>query len=233
VWSLWGESSAILAGDALLALATEVLLDGGGRHAAAATRELMAATRELIRGQVDDLSFESRTSVTLEECLAMADGKTGSLLAASTCIGAQLAGAPTETVAALRDHGRHLGAAFQLVDDLLGIWGDPAATGKPVLSDLRARKKTLPVTYVLCRGGAPGRALADWYATDPAPGGDREEDLRRIAAVVSDGGGRAWAESEADEHLRRADAALARVTLPAGPRAELTELGRFLIRRVS
>jgi geranylgeranyl diphosphate synthase type I len=233
VWSLWGEPCAILAGDALLALAAEVLLESGSPRAGTAARELMVATRELIRGQVADLSFETRTSVGLDECMAMADGKTGALLGISTCIGAELAGAPPAVVDALRDSGRHLGAAFQLVDDLLGIWGDPATTGKPVLSDLRARKKSLPVTYVLGRGGAPGRALADWYATAPGPAGDAEEDLRRAAALVEDGGGRAWAAAEADEYLRRAEAALDRVALPPGPHAELTELGRFLIRRTS
>jgi len=142
VWSLWGESAAILTGDAMLALAVEVLLESPSPHAAAAARELMAATRELIRGQVADLSFESRTDVGLEECLDMADGKTGALLAVSSCIGAILAGAPRSVVDALRDHGRHVGAAFQLVDDLLGIWGSrrpPASRCWPTCATGRSR----------------------------------------------------------------------------------------------
>ena len=230
VWALWGDSCAILTGDALLGLAAEVLLESGSPHRTAAARELMVATRELIRGQVADLEFETRTEVSLEECLSMADGKTGALLAASTCIGAVLAGAPAEVVSALRDHGRHLGAAFQLVDDLLGIWGEPADTGKPVLSDLRARKKTLPVTYVLCRGGRTAEELAAWYRTPP---GEETDGLGRMADLIESAGGRAWARAEAEDQLRRADLALRRVALPPGPRADLAELGRYLMRRTS
>jgi geranylgeranyl diphosphate synthase type I len=233
VWTLWGESAAILTGDAMLALATEVLLEAPSPHAAAATRELMVATRELIRGQVEDLSFETRTSVALEECLEMADGKTGALLAASSCIGAILAGADEPVVSALRDSGRHLGAAFQLVDDLLGIWGSPAVTGKPVLNDLRARKKSLPVTYVLCRGGDRAEEVADWYAEERPADGDREETLHRVAGLIERAGGRAWAGEEAERQLRLAAAALDRVDLAAGPRAELSDLARYLTRRES
>jgi len=233
VWSLWGESAAILTGDAMLALAVEVLLESPSPHAAAAARELMAATRELIRGQVADLSFESRTDVGLEECLDMADGKTGALLAVSSCIGAILAGAPRSVVDALRDHGRHVGAAFQLVDDLLGIWGQPEATGKPVLADLRNRKKSLPVTYVLCQGGPAGREVAAWYAEDRPGDGDTEERLREIAALIERAGGRAWATGEAERQLRLADAALDRIDTPPAPRAELADLARYLTRRES
>jgi geranylgeranyl diphosphate synthase type I len=180
---------------------------------------------------VEDLSFETRTSVALDECLRMADGKTGALLAASNCIGAILAGAPEPVVTALRTSGRHLGAAFQLVDDLLGIWGAPAVTGKPVLSDLRARKKSLPVTYVLCRGGADGEELAGWYATEQPADGDPDDVLRDVAALIERAGGRAWASDEAARQLRLADAALDEVGLPDGPRAELADLARYLTRR--
>jgi geranylgeranyl diphosphate synthase type I len=233
VWSLWGESTAILAGDALLALAAEVLLEAPSPHAAAATRELMTATGDLVRGQVQDLAFETRAGVGLAECLEMADGKTGALLGASSCIGAVLAGAAEPLVGALREHGRHLGAAFQLVDDLLGIWGSPATTGKPVMSDLRARKKSLPVTYALCRGGRAGGRLAAWYAAERPSGGDPDDLLRDVAALVEEAGGRAWAAAEAEEQLRRAAAALDRVPLPAGPRGELADLARYLTRRES
>lgn len=231
VWTVWGTPTALLTGDALLALASEVLLESGLPSAPAATLELMAATRELIRGQVADLSFETRPTVGLRECLEMADGKTGALLATSGCIGALLVGAQPAVVDALRGYGAALGTAFQLVDDLLGIWGDPAVTGKPVLADLRARKKTLPVTYVLCRGGRAARELAAWYAAGRSSDGGPEDELRRAADLVEAGGGRAWAEAEADRRMRLAEAALDRVPLPTGPRAELLALGRFLTRR--
>jgi geranylgeranyl diphosphate synthase type I len=231
VWSLWGTSNAVLIGDALLALAAEVLVESRSPAAGAATRELMATTRELVRGQIADLEFESRGAVSVEDCLDMADGKTGALLATSACIGALLGGAPAAVVDALRTYGRHLGMAFQLVDDLLGIWGDPAVTGKPVLSDLRARKKSLPVTYVLCGDGPAARALGEWYTTKPGAEGDDPAQLRWAARLVEQAGGRAWATAEADWQLRRAEAALDDVALPAEPRAELLELGRYLAGR--
>src|SRR5439155_14543220 len=101
-------------------------------YGAEAGRLLAVATRELIRGQVQDLAFERRADVTLPECLDMAAGKTGALLSASASIGAVLAGAPPAVVSALGTFGAHLGIAFQLIDDVLGIWGDPSVTGKPV-----------------------------------------------------------------------------------------------------
>ena len=82
----------------------------------------------------------------------MEAGKTGALLSCSAAIGAILAGAPATAVDALADFGRHLGIAFQAVDDVLGIWGEPSVTGKPVGNDLRQHKKSLPVAIALSRG---------------------------------------------------------------------------------
>lgn len=228
VWSLWGDSCAILTGDALLTLAHRVLLGSGSLQAAAATTLLLDATHELIRGQVQDVAFEQRDTVGVEECLRMAAGKTGALLSVSATIGAVLAGAPPEVCAVLAGYGAGLGAAFQLVDDLLGIWGDPQVTGKPVLSDLRARKKSLPVAYALSRGGTAARELADWYQS---PGDPTEEELVHAAALVDRNGGRQWAASEAARQIRFAEAGLDRVYLPAGPRDELIALGRYVTTR--
>jgi geranylgeranyl diphosphate synthase type I len=233
VWAVWGSASAILTGDALLALAQEVLLECESPHAIAAGRLLAAATRELIRGQVDDLAFERRTDVSLAECLDMAGAKTAALLSASASIGAVLAGAGDDLVAALAAYGRELGIAFQLVDDLLGIWGDPAVTGKPVFSDLRSRKKSLPVTYAVGHGGEAGKRLAGWLATPPLDGaGEGEEDeLRAAADLVEAGGGRAWAAVEAARRLDLAADALRRAAMPAGPCEELLALGHFIVER--
>jgi geranylgeranyl diphosphate synthase type I len=217
VWVLWGSSSAILSGDALLGLAQEVLLDCGLPTAAPAALMLARATRELIRGQVEDLAFEQRASVPVDECLDMAAGKTGALMAASAAIGAVLAGAPAETVAALQTYGAQIGLAFQLVDDVLGIWGDPAVTGKPVHSDLRADKKSLPISYALA--GDPTIALID-----PA-------DLAKRADAIERAGGRAWALDEAARRMALGEAALCSADLPDAVRGELIALGKFIVDR--
>lgn len=228
VWAVWGAASAILTGDALLALAQEVLLESGSPHAARAGVLLGAATRDLVRGQVLDVSFERRSDVTLAECLDMAAGKTGALLSASATIGAVLAGAPATVEKALSTFGAELGIAFQLIDDLLGIWGDPAVTGKPVYSDLRTRKKTLPVTYAATRASSAGERLAAWLAqSDPVD----EADLPALAALVAEAGGRDWAVQEAARRMRSAVAALDGAPMPGPVRDEFVALGRFIVNR--
>ena len=217
VWSIWGSSSAILSGDALLGLAQEVLLDSGLPTAVPAALMLAKATRELIRGQVQDLAFEARDSVTVTECLDMAAGKTGALMAASAAIGAMLAGAPAEMVAALETYGTQVGLSFQLVDDVLGIWGDQAVTGKPVFSDLRAGKKSLPISYAL--GQEPSIALID------------PDDLEKRADAIERAGGRRWALEEAARRMSLGEAALGEIDLPEPVRAELIALGHFIVDR--
>jgi geranylgeranyl diphosphate synthase type I len=228
VWAVHGATSAILTGDALLGLAQEVLLDGDGPRALPAARLLSAATTKLIKGQVLDVAFERRDDVKLDECLDMAAGKTGALLSASAAIGATLAGAPEDVVAALAAFGAHLGLAFQLVDDVLGIWGEPATTGKPVYSDLRARKKTLPVTYSIAQGGVPGQELAAWFAGAEAPG---EAALRRVAELIEVGGGRSWAMDEADRRMVAGRQRLESVEMPGRVRDDLVSLARFIVTR--
>lgn len=228
VWVRFGVAGAVLAGDAMLALATEVLLDEGTPEAVAAASLLSRTTRELIRGQFEDVAFESRSDVGLGECLAMAAGKTGALIEASASVGAVLAGAAPPAVGALARYGRHLGLAFQLVDDLLGIWGDPATTGKPVLADLRCRKMSLPVTRALAAPGPASAELAAWYA---GSGSTDEGALRRAADLVEATGARAWAAREARRQVHCAQQALAEQPLAEGPRAELADLADHLAGR--
>jgi geranylgeranyl diphosphate synthase type I len=230
VWAVWGDATAVLAGDAMLSLAHEVLLDSDSPHAVAADAVVARATRELIRGQVQDLAFEQRRDVDLAECLDMAAGKTGSLLSASAAVGALLAGGDPTVVDALAAYGSQLGLAFQLVDDLLGIWGEPTVTGKPVCSDLRSGKKSLPITWAIQHGGAAGRALArrlvDAEHLD-------ERGLRTAADLVDRAGGRAWAEGEARRRLLLAAEALDRVPLDPACRAELLALAEYVVERSS
>jgi geranylgeranyl diphosphate synthase type I len=229
VWAIWGPATAILAGDALLALAHEILLESSAPGAPRAGWLLASATRELTRGQVADLAFETRDDVNLEECVDMARAKTGSLLAASAGIGAVLADAPESTVDALMTFGREVGLAFQLVDDVLGIWGDPAVTGKPVHSDLRSRKKSLPVTWATARADADPDLRA-WLA---APGAPPEETLPRIAERLDRAGARAWALDQAGRHMRAAEQALGAVDIKPQARTELIQLAHYVVGRSS
>lgn len=227
-WTVFGSSAAILGGDALLSLSVEVLLEQGTRGGYWAARCLTAAAQQLIAGQSLDLEFEGRQDVTLDECLSMSDGKTAALIACSCSIGAMLAEAPSDLVTALTDFGAQLGLAFQLIDDLLGIWGSPESTGKPVLSDLRSRKKSLPVVAALASGTDSGRQLAELlFRPDPLD----EDDLRRAARLVEAAGGRAWAESEAERRLAEATDRLKGAEMPDAVRAEFLDLTRFVTAR--
>jgi geranylgeranyl diphosphate synthase, type I len=231
VWALWGDAAAVLAGDAMLSLAHEVLLDCKPTHRAAAQTTITTATRELIRGQVADMTFERRDDVSLTECLNMSWAKTAALIAASALAGAQLAGGPPSVQDALHTYGGHLGLAFQLVDDLLGIWGQPAATGKPVYSDLRARKKTLPVTWTLEHGGPPGQELATWLADTTHAATATDDELRYVAGLIERGGGRTWAHQEAHRRAKLAIDALEPAAIPPGPTTQLHTLAQQLTHR--
>lgn len=229
VWAIWGPATAILAGDALLSLAHEILLESPTPGANRAAWLLAAATRELIRGQVADLAFETRDDVGLAECIEMAAAKTGALLAASAGVGAVLAEAGKSTVEALMTFGREVGLAFQLVDDVLGIWGDPAVTGKPVHSDLRSRKKSLPVTWAVTRSDADG-PVRRWLTGSDEP---TEEDLRRLAAVLEQAGARQWALEQASQRMRAAEQALGTVDIKPQAQAELVQLAHYVVDRSS
>jgi geranylgeranyl diphosphate synthase, type I len=229
VWALWGDATAILAGDAMLSLAHEVLVDIASPHARAADAIIATATRELIRGQALDISFESQHAVSLDECIDMARSKTAALMSASVAIGAVLAGAPVTMTSALAAYGDQLGVVFQLIDDILGIWGRPEITGKSVHSDLRSRKKTLPITWVVEHGGATGRELAAWL--NDAAGVTTEDELAEVAALIERGGGRTWAITEAANRAALAQAAIADVGLVPEQAEQLRALARYLIDR--
>lgn len=227
-WSVFGDGAAILAGDAMSTLACSVLAGSGHPAAVDGIRLLGDAIQELIDGQHADVSFESREHIDPEECRAMAAAKTGALLGCACAIGARFGGGTREQVRLLRDFGTDLGVAFQHVDDLLGIWGDPEVTGKPVHSDLRARKKSLPVVAALAADCPSARALSSLYSgTEPLA----DEDVVRAAALIEAAGGRKWSSVQAEGLLERALLALAAVGAPEAAAAELTTLARLVTRR--
>ncbi|WP_189134185.1 polyprenyl synthetase family protein [Wenjunlia tyrosinilytica] len=239
VWKVHGPAQAILVGDALFALAFEILLESGTAEGARAARRLTVASRKLIDGQAQDISYEHRDRVTVEECLEMEGNKTGALLACAVSIGAVLGGADDETADALEEYGYRLGLAFQAVDDLLGIWGDPAATGKQTWSDLRQRKKSLPVVAALAAGGPASDRLAELLAEDAKAvasltrGADDfdEREFAARAALIEEAGGRSWTSEEARRQHTLALAALDKVSMPERVRENLVALADFVVVR--
>jgi geranylgeranyl diphosphate synthase type I len=229
-WKVYGIGPAILAGDALLTLAQDLLLEDGGQPGSWAARCLSAAVLRLVGGQGSDLAFERRDDVTLPECLAMAGDKTAALMACACSIGAVYLGAPPALAMSLAAFGAHVGLAFQLTDDLLGIWGAPEVTGKPVRADLRARKKSLPVVAALTGGSSQSRQLGELLNR---PGTLSEEDLILAAKLVEEAGGKSWTENEADSQLAQAESCLNETDIPADVRAEFSAIAQFITTRQS
>jgi geranylgeranyl diphosphate synthase type I len=160
----------------------------------------------------------------------MAEAKTGALLGCAASLGAVLAGADPAVTDRLRRFGEELGLAFQATDDLLGIWGDPDRTGKPVWSDLRQGKQTLPVTLALSLGGPGAAELRTLLRAGPAT----EAEFSRAAALIEACGGREATAELAAGCSERAHAALDE--LPASGDAavavsELRDLTDFLLGR--
>ncbi len=220
-WTVYGTGSAILAGDALLTLAGDVLLESGSATATWAQRCLSGATSRLIRGQSADLGFERRMDVSAAECLQMAADKTAALISCSCALGGILVEAPPDLVLELAKYGEALGLAFQVVDDLLGIWGCPAETGKPVLADLRVRKKSVPVVAALTSRTPAAAELRCLY---DRPGPLDEDALRRAAELVELTGGRAQACAELDRQLQLARHHLERAGMVEAVRRHLDDV---------
>lgn len=227
-WTVFGSSAAILGGDAMLALAVQVLAASEATGAQPAQRLLAEATGRLVTGQAADLSFESRSDVGLDECLQMAADKTGALLSCASAIGAVMVGAPPAVVDALARFGERLGLAFQLVDDLLGIWGTTEVTGKPVLADLRARKKSVPVVAALTADHPAADELRGLYLREDALS---EDELVRAATLIEDSGARLWTEQESVRRLGEAEASLDAAMPTPAVREQLLDIARFVTGR--
>lgn len=232
-WTVFGDADAILAGDALQALALRLLAEDPHPASGPAAARLADCVVELCAGQHTDTDLEHRApdEVTLDEVLAMAEAKTGALLGCACALGALYAGAGREEVAALAGFGRQAGLAFQLIDDVIGIWGDPRHTGKPAGADLAARKKSLPVVAALTSGTEAAAELAELYGKPYVSGDD--EGIARTALAVERAGGRDWAQAEAADRMARAMQELSRAVPAPEAAGGLLALAEFVTRRNS
>ena len=228
IWNLWGEAQAINCGDAMFTLAhcaMSRLLETGTPPATVvrALRRFDNTGFRLTEGQYNDMNFETREEVSVDEYINMITGKTAVLLSLSAELGALVAGAPQDIVDHYTNFGLNLGLAFQVIDDILGIWGDESKTGKSVATDITTKKKTLPVLYGL-ENCDPLRAL---YR-------DRDADeafVDEVVQLLDDAGARAYAEDRARAYSTAAIEHLT-ATSPSGSSGEaLFELTNMLLKR--
>jgi geranylgeranyl diphosphate synthase type I len=153
MWTIWGVPQAINSGDGMFAMAYGALQKLARRGVSAETTvdalDLFTKTCvALTEGQHLDIGFETRDDVTVDLYMRMIQGKTASLIGAAVAIGALIGGASPAQSDALKRFGQEIGFAFQIQDDILGVWGEPSVTGKAAGNDILKRKKSLPLLYM-------------------------------------------------------------------------------------
>jgi geranylgeranyl diphosphate synthase type I len=226
-WVVFGEGQAILAGNAMLTAAVQAVVNSGD-PGARALPPLLEAIQDLVSGQSRDLLLESAEDVELDDVLAMEAGKTAALMACAASIGAAAAGAPEKTVRRLFRFGFDIGMAFQLVDDLLGVTGDPAVTGKSSSSDVRAGKRSAPIVAALRSRTEAGGRLQELFAGKPP---SSEADVALATELITEAGGLEWASREAQRRLSAAIAQVSDADLHEPALSELVAVGRFIVDR--
>jgi len=213
VWSLWGVAHGITAGDSMFALAHLAVhrLCALGVPAAVVLEVLQRLDETILavcEGQYLDCSYEGNLSIAENDYLAMVCRKTATLIGAAISTGALVGGSDLPTAQAPYQFGVNLGIAFQLQDDILGIWGDPGETGKPA-ADLYRRKVTLPIIRAL-RNTKQRQALADLYRQETIT----DADVGRILAILDDNTIRSDMEALVKRMAQTTRETLAAVTLP-------------------
>ncbi len=232
LWTLWGVPQAINAGDGMFALAFAALLGSQGRGVAdaavlAALTHFTDCCAALTEGQHLDMHFETRSHVSVAEYLRMIEGKTASLVATSLAMGALIGGADATIGDALYRFGYHLGLAFQIRDDILGIWGDPTVTGKAAGNDILRRKKSLPLLYAL-EEPRVGPTLVE-RMRQPM----EERDLPELLGLLAAANAQSFAEEQVEKHHQHGLAALGEALGSAAPSSPLGALADQLLQRQS
>ncbi|MFM8322016.1 MAG: polyprenyl synthetase family protein [Chloroflexota bacterium] len=227
LWKRWGVAQAVNTGDTLFTLAHLAVFRLEQTVSAAAALQaahvLQQTCLHLTQGQYLDISYETRSDLLEADYWPMVGGKTAALLDCCCRLGAVAARAEAGVQQAYGDFGRLLGLAFQAQDDLLGIWGDPAVTGKSAASDLVSGKKSLPVLYGLGMQGAFGRR----WRQGPVD----EAEAAQVAALLAADGAQAYVQQQADQLTTQALDALEQACPQGEAGQALRDLAHKLLRR--
>jgi geranylgeranyl diphosphate synthase, type I len=233
VWSIWGKTQAINAGTAMWTIANLALFrladyDVPAQTQLRAHRLLNEACLTLLEGQYLDISYENRLDIEIADYLLMIDKKTAALIAHSLEMGALLGTDDESIILTFQKFGRNLGLAFQIKDDILGIWGSETKTGKPNGSDIRRKKKSFPVVYALER--AEGKTKADLmnvYLHEEIDDNDYNLVLNILDSLQAE----AYAQKIVEENCNQALIELEKMRLPTWAHDSLVEIAHFLTQR--
>ena len=228
-WKVFGAGPAILAGDALQALALQMVVDDPGPCRAEISSAFAEALRLVLSGQSRELTVRLGSGTGIAEYDRILKEKTSALLQCALVTPALRAGSPEHVLTALRGAGRHLGLAFQIFNDVEDVWGDPAVTGKPVRGDIGRRNPSFPVLAGLSAGGPPSERLRELWHSD----GTSAAHLQEMADLIEESGGRHRAEQRSRNHLESALEDLGRAGLSPAATAELTALFDRIVNRTA
>ena len=229
VHKVWDDNTAILSGDAMLVLAYQFMTDCPAEYLKEVMELFSLTALEICEGQQFDMEFEHRNEVAEEEYIEMIRLKTAVLLAASLRIGAILGGASREDAERLYEFGMHIGVAFQLQDDLLDVYGDPAVFGKNIGGDILCNKKTYMLIKALERAN-PGQLtqLTSWLTAESYISSEK---ITAVTTLYNEIGIRAICENKMREYYTRAMESLAAVSVTEGKKKELKDLMKHLMIR--
>ncbi len=233
VWSVWGVPQALSAGDAMFSLADSTAHRLSSRGLSPGTvlnvsKLIMQGYLEMIEGQCLDLSFEDSVHVGVEDYLRMIALKTGALIRCSMAIGACIGSGDPVVVEAFARSGARLGRAFQVRDDVLGVWGDQETTGKAVGADIFRKKKSYPLAYALDTASPATRQRLIGLQDKPELD---QEDADQVLDILQEVGAQEAAQRLVSDNAQQAVEELDCVELPSWARAEFQHLVNFLTSR--
>ena len=230
VWAVWGIPKALVAGNVLRVVAdrsVDGLLERGvdPDRALAVAEALTEAYLSMIEGQYLDIDYEGRPDISVDDYLDMVSRKTGALITSSLKLGALIGTRDRSTVDAFVRSGQALGRIFQIRDDVLGVWGEEEATGKPVGADIRRKKNSFPVVYSMAMAGPSDKAeLSRIYAQDQLD----DADVDTVLEIMERLDARGHADEMTAENSETALSAMSRVELEPEAARRLGELVEFL-----
>ena len=238
LWKVWGVPKALVAGNILRVVADkalEPLYQLGRPEAMEIGRNLVTeACLEMIEGQYLDISFEGRLDISQDEYIGMISRKTGALIRCSVNLGSYIGSVYTsdalgvERVSRFREVGEHLGYAFQIRDDILGVWGREEDTGKQVGLDIRRKKNSLPIVHALATADKKELVvLKKIYSKDVVS----DNDVERVLDILKSLGSQKHAEDLAFQYCELAIKVLDTIDIDTKSRGEMEDLIKFLLVR--
>lgn len=222
----YGESTALLAGDVMLVVAYDYLNKVDAHHIHKIIQLFNKTAKEVCEGQQLDMDFEKRLSVSFEDYIEMIALKTSVLIASSLQMGAVLGGAGPGNQEHLYAFGKNLGIAFQVQDDYLDAFGDPAKFGKQVGGDILANKKTFLMIHALEAGNATQvQELTDLLHASPA------DKVTRVLSIFRECGVDKWAFDLKEKYIQSAFQHLEDAAIVSVRKQPLIQLAQFLVQR--